>query len=232
MEIYRNIMLADCLKKEVNFSLAFSLGLHICLAAWLMHPSSEQALVIPLQQVITVELVAMEASKPLKQAEPAPQPIDATQPEKTEIQEIIKPTPKNPEITKKIKPAKKQTKQKEQREENVAHSASGEAISDADRTHSAAATEVIFDAAYLNNPPPKYPPTARRNHVEGKVLLTVIVSEHGSADSVAIKTSSGHELLDEAAIDAVKHWRFVPAKQNNIAIAANIIVPVIFKIEG
>ena len=104
--------------------------------------------------------------------------------------------------------------------------------SNADKTQNAATTKPIFNAAYLNNPPPIYPPVARRQNVEGEVMLKVAVSENGLADAVEIKTSSGSVLLDNAAIDAVRRWRFIPAKQNNMPVVASVIVPVVFKIQG
>jgi protein TonB len=89
-----------------------------------------------------------------------------------------------------------------------------------------------FDAAYLNNPPPAYPPLSRRTGEQGKVLLRVRVSEEGRAAEVDVKTSSGSSRLDEAAQAAVRQWRFVPAKQGDIAVAAWVLVPLVFKLDS
>lgn len=88
-----------------------------------------------------------------------------------------------------------------------------------------------FNATYLRNPPPDYPAAAKRDNIEGSVLLKVDVSENGNALSLAVEKSSGSSLLDNAARDAVKQWRFLPAHRNGHPIAAAVMVPVIFRLE-
>ncbi len=92
-------------------------------------------------------------------------------------------------------------------------------------------TAARFDADYLKNPPPAYPSLSRRLREEGRVLLLVRVSAQGAADSVQLRQSSGFSRLDEAAIEAVRQWRFIPAKRGDEAIAASVIVPIVFRIE-
>ena len=94
----------------------------------------------------------------------------------------------------------------------------------------AAESEPVFDAAYLNNPAPFYPAAAKRKSIQGKVLIDVVVKTDGTAAQVQIARSSGYGDLDEAAIDAIKQWRFIPAKSKGQAIQANVIVPIEFKI--
>ena len=77
-----------------------------------------------------------------------------------------------------------------------------------------------FNAAYLNNPPPAYPAVARRAGEQGKVVLRVLVNASGSPDKVEIRSSSGFSRLDDAALDAVRRWRFVPARQGDKPVAA------------
>ena len=88
-----------------------------------------------------------------------------------------------------------------------------------------------FDADYLHNPKPVYPPLSRRQGEEGKVLLKVRVSAKGDALDVAISKSSGFPRLDSAAIDAVSHWRFVPAKRGDETVDSSVIVPITFALE-
>lgn len=94
------------------------------------------------------------------------------------------------------------------------------------------ATPARFDAAYLKNPSPKYPPLARRMQEEGKVLLRVRVSPAGQPQEVQLHQSSGSERLDAAAQKAVSQWRFVPARQGDDTIESWVIVPIVFKLEG
>jgi protein TonB len=63
------------------------------------------------------------------------------------------------------------------------------------------------------------------------VLLNVRVSAQGVAEQVQIAKSSGFPRLDEAAREAVRRWRFVPARRGDEAIAANVIVPIVFQMD-
>ena len=92
-------------------------------------------------------------------------------------------------------------------------------------------TQPRFDADYLKNPAPPYPPLSRRMGEEGKVILRVVVSPQGNAESVDVKTSSGSTSLDEAAQKSVRNWRFIPAKRGDTAIQSAVLVPIIFKLE-
>lgn len=85
-----------------------------------------------------------------------------------------------------------------------------------------------FLAAYLDNPPPTYPSTSKRMGETGTVLLRVVVSAEGRAESVEIERSSGSSRLDRAALDAVRKWKFVPAKQGDSAVRAEVLVPINF----
>jgi periplasmic protein TonB len=89
-----------------------------------------------------------------------------------------------------------------------------------------------FNAGYLHNPPPSYPSVSRRMGEQGRVLLNVTVSAEGGALSVALHASSGSNRLDEAAIAAIRKWRFVPAKRGGQAVSASVIVPIKFSLEG
>jgi protein TonB len=92
-------------------------------------------------------------------------------------------------------------------------------------------TPARFDADYLNNPSPAYPPLSRRLGEQGRVVLRVPVSADGRPGLIDIKTSSGYPRLDAAARDAVGQWRFVPARRGEEAVAATVLVPIAFKLE-
>lgn len=89
-----------------------------------------------------------------------------------------------------------------------------------------------FNAAYLNNPAPAYPSLSRRMGEEGRVVLRVHVNEQGAATQVQLRTSSKHPLLDEAALDAVRRWRFVPARRGDQPVAAWVLVPISFSLRS
>ena len=63
----------------------------------------------------------------------------------------------------------------------------------------------------LKNPPPRYPIEARRAGWEGSVRLCFQVDVSGQVSALEIDESSGHPLLDQAALSALKQWSFQPA---------------------
>jgi protein TonB len=89
-------------------------------------------------------------------------------------------------------------------------------------------TEANFRANYGFNPKPDYPRLARNRGWEGQVLLKVQVSAAGLSESVDIHRSSGHDILDESAVEAVKKWKFIPAMRGSMPVASSVIVPIIF----
>jgi len=90
----------------------------------------------------------------------------------------------------------------------------------------------VFNAEYLNNPTPVYPPISRRMGEQGLVLLRVFVSAHGDPNAIELKTGSGYARLDRAAQEAVKQWKFVPAKRGEQPVDAWVVVPIRFSLKG
>lgn len=90
--------------------------------------------------------------------------------------------------------------------------------------------EPDYQAAYLNNPLPAYPMVARRMGLQGKVVLNVEVLESGKCGEVSVFQSSGHEVLDEAALQTVKSWSFTPARQGGHAVTRWFKVPIVFSL--
>lgn len=97
---------------------------------------------------------------------------------------------------------------------------------------SAPRSEARFDADYLNNPHPAYPPFSLRLREEGRVLLKVLVNRSGHANSVSIAQSSGYARLDNSALETVRHWRFVPAKVGEEPQDSWVIVPINFSLRA
>lgn len=86
-------------------------------------------------------------------------------------------------------------------------------------------------AAYRDNPKPAYPMMAKRRGLEGIVMLAVEINAQGIPQTVAIKQSSGHRVLDDSALSAVRHWRFSPAMRAGNAVAASIEIPIRFSLK-
>ncbi len=82
---------------------------------------------------------------------------------------------------------------------------------------------------YLSAPAPKYPKGALTRHVEGTVMLRVVVGIDGRPLEVTVSQSSGNRELDEAARSQIlKRWSFRPAMKNGQAVQAIGLVPVAF----
>ncbi len=92
-------------------------------------------------------------------------------------------------------------------------------------------TRAHWRAAGLRNAKPRYPYLARRRGQEGRVLLEVRVTADGGAASVLVRRSSGYRLLDEAARDGVRSWRFVPARAGGGPVADVILIPIAFRLD-
>lgn len=78
-------------------------------------------------------------------------------------------------------------------------------------------------------PPPEYPRRAQRLRWHGSTLLLVDVNASGNPAKITIRTSSGYEILDNAAIKAVEQWHFHPQKRNGVAEAGQLLVPIRFE---
>ena len=92
----------------------------------------------------------------------------------------------------------------------------------------AAKTANVPQPVVIRNTPPIYPETARRAGWEGRVTVRVEVSADGLPMSVTLAKSSGYGVLDQAALRAVKTWRFQPRTMGGVAMAGIVDVPVNF----
>lgn len=207
--------------------------LHGCLLFWYVTRPAP----LPFSAAAPLPMISMELSAP-----PSPvvnQPITPQPPPK----EVVKPKVDKPKVKPKPKPkaqpSERLVKQVEElKSESNPVSAPPAAAAPQALNHNALAaprndTYVPADsnAAYLNNARPEYPLQARQRNWQGTVLLRVYVGADGHVLQVVVQRSSEHEVLDESALEAVKDWRFVPAKRGEIAEASWVSVPIVFKLE-
>jgi periplasmic protein TonB len=87
------------------------------------------------------------------------------------------------------------------------------------------------NADYLSNRPPAYPPLSKRLGEQGKVVVRVFIDTEGNATQAEIRTSSGHDRLDQTALKTVQTWKYVPGKVNGEAKAMWFNVPISFALE-
>lgn len=83
-----------------------------------------------------------------------------------------------------------------------------------------------------DNPPPAYPRLAVKRGYEGSVTLLASVDAQGRCTGVSILSSSGHGILDDAAVAAVRRWTFVPGLNDaGHPVPATVRVPVRFVLQ-
>lgn len=89
---------------------------------------------------------------------------------------------------------------------------------------------VIHEARYRHQVPPSYPRRALDLGQQGTVTLHAEVMPSGAPGELKIAKSSGHRLLDMAALAAVKKWKFEPTNVDGSAVVSWVRVPVNFVI--
>ncbi len=93
-----------------------------------------------------------------------------------------------------------------------------EIIDEVNTTANQAAAQVKkFEETIETAPAPNYPLMARRRGQEGIVHLKIEIEDSGRPIDIRIVQSSGHQILDQAALQAVRRWRFRPLEQSNSA---------------
>lgn len=85
---------------------------------------------------------------------------------------------------------------------------------------------------YAYNPAPDYPLALREQGIGGVVWLRVWVDGEGRPGEIRLAKGSGYRLLDDAAMRAVKHWRFVPARSGDQTLASWVEFPIRFALNG
>jgi len=84
---------------------------------------------------------------------------------------------------------------------------------------------------YAENPKPPYPQEARDKGYQGTVRLKVEVLPNGRAGEIELKESCGYGVLDQSALETVKKWRFIPAREGKTPISCWVVVPITFQIK-
>ena len=153
-------------------------------------------------QTIEVSLKKIEYKKPKRFEKPVPKKEKKVEKKK----EVVK-RDKSISLDKKKKPVEKQ----EIEQEEVASEAK---------------------PSYGFTPRPAYPSRAIMRGYEGKVTLSVHVLPNGEPKEVVVFQSSGYKILDNAALKAVKKWKFLPAQRGFKAVDSWVKVPIEFKLEG
>lgn len=230
-------------------ALASSLAVHVAVAAALMGFAPPIAIPEPLDQppqAILVDLVTMvPAPAPAAPAPPAPAatvvPESPAPPAAAaEIEPASKPEPSpkpapkpspsvqpRPAAIRKMPPVEMNHPQPLPQALPVAGAAVGSAPA-------GPLAEPVEPARYTVGsawcPKPDYPRAARLKRQEGSVTLHVSIAADGLVAAVAVRGGSGYALLDRAALDTVRRWRFGPATRGGAAVAAEQTVVIHFRL--
>jgi len=190
--------------------------------------AGQSGIVIP----VTLETTqsAEEAQSPEPQSDPQSEAQSEPQPEPVSI-----PTPEEPRFTLKpdITPAIAPTPPTAPtRAKSQASGDPGKAagpVQESIEPPVLPLTPAHVDPNYLHRPNPVYPALSKRLREEGTVLLRVNLDAQGIVLDLTIEKSSSFQRLDQAALEAVKQWRFIPAKRGHAALPSTALVPIEFK---
>jgi periplasmic protein TonB len=213
--------------------------LHCLVLLWYVNrPAPQLVTEAKALPMIDIALEAPSAGAPEEAKPLPPKPI----PEKPKAKPIKKPKPKplkektkseikKPVITEEHSEPKQQANTAPVKDTAQNNPVVGtKANSDSKHSESGKITQARAFAAYLNNPKPHYPGIARSRQWEGLVLLRVYVTPDGRCGNLNVARSSGHDVLDESAVEAVRNWRFVPGKRGDTPIASWVTVPIEFNL--
>ena len=177
----------------------------------------------------TMEVVMIEEVKIVPVPAPTPEPTPAPEPtpeptpppveeiltnEKPEADPIPMPTP-TPQVTPKPTPKPEAPKQTPATKPQPAAVPRGKKMVEA-------------RPDYASNPPPRYPDLARRNGWEGDVIIRAQVNAAGRVTSASVIRKSRYAVLDQAAVAAVRKWKFKPRTVGGQTVDATVEVPVNF----
>ena len=87
-----------------------------------------------------------------------------------------------------------------------------------------------MEASLLDKPQPTYPALARQARIQGQVVLHAIIDKDGRVSELSV--ISGHPLLVQSALEAVRQWRYRPTTLNGEAVEVDTTITVTFVLGG
>jgi len=81
----------------------------------------------------------------------------------------------------------------------------------------------------IKTPPPEYPSQLRREGITGVVAVKALIDETGSVTECTVVKST-NPGFDEAAMEALKKWKFKPAQKDGNPVKAKLIIPIQFQV--
>jgi protein TonB len=211
----------------------FVLLLHLMGIVWLRQPTdlpSQSNQPLPFKVEVTLlgkdSLPSSVTASPPVKVQPKPEtkptpkkasPVQEKLPEIGEIEQLIK--------AKSVKELSKSVKY--QPEQQTAQAVSSSMVMPPTGKASSIDNFPISD---MHNPSPEYPEMAIFLNYQGTAIVRIKVSTKGLSEGVQVLRSSGFDLLDKSAVNALKKWRFTPSKNGNTPVASAVIISVIYEI--
>ncbi|MFA0551965.1 TonB family protein [Vibrio lentus] len=219
-------------------------------------PAQQKTITEPVEPEPIKETVSQAEPKPVepkavepKQAKPTPKKKAITnkpQPKKVEKKVVEKkPIQKKPKTEKKVvkkkrpelkpDPKSKPTPQPEKLADKKVDRNLAESANQPQEVNQGVSNQepvLVTKPSFSSRPtPPNYPRQARRRGVEGVATYEVWLDAEGKQIKQALVNSSGALMLDNAALDAIKQWKFSPHTVNGRAIAHRVQIPVRFRLD-
>ncbi|MEZ9451725.1 energy transducer TonB [Vibrio splendidus] len=219
-------------------------------------PAQQKTITEPVEPELIKETVSQAEPKPVepkavepKQAKPTPKKKAITnkpQPKKVEKKVVEKkPIQKKPKTEKKVvkkkrpelkpEPKSKPTPQPEKLADKKVDRNLAESANQPQAVNQGVSNQepiLVTKPSFSSRPtPPNYPRQARRRGVEGVATYEVWLDAEGKQIKQALVNSSGALMLDNAALDAIKQWKFSPHTVNGRAIAHRVQIPVRFRLD-
>jgi protein TonB len=149
--------------------------------------------------------------EPVKPPAPDPDPLKKQAEEKARQAALLKKQAE--EKTRVAAMQKEKDRQRELAKKRVAEKMRKDRAAKAAAAKRAAeAKRVAVKPASVSRKSPRYPSSSRRAGHQGTTIITFVVGTSGRVTSAQVTKSSGHAALDQAAISAVRTWRFTPAR--------------------
>jgi protein TonB len=86
-------------------------------------------------------------------------------------------------------------------------------------------------ARLIRHVAPAYPALARQRGLEGRVVVRLVIRADGVPDDISVAQSSGFDSLDRAAVEAIRQWRFEPARRAGMPVPEERLAPVVFRLQ-
>jgi len=98
------------------------------------------------------------------------------------------------------------------------------------RANTAEGTDFDVRPTPVKTPPPDYPSNMKKSGVSGVVALRVEIDETGAVIGCVVTKSSNVEF-EQPAVNAVKNWKFTPAKKSGNPVKAHFVMPIQFSLD-